>query len=62
MPDKRDIHQAKSHRNSKSGNKQQTSRSSRNTSAAPTTGTPFSDQQTPGIAPDLSGKRNKSRR
>jgi len=58
MPDKRDMHKAKSHRNSKSA-KQQTRRNE--SSAASSVATTTAESGEPAVT-DVPGKKNKSRR
>lgn len=58
MPDKRDMHQAKSHRNSKS-TKQQSRRRPESGSTATMTPTDGSSES---MASEVPGKKNKSRR
>jgi hypothetical protein len=60
MPDKRDMHKAKSHRNSKS-TKHQAPTAPAPAPAAPATVTTM-DEPIEALAPDLRGKKNKSRR
>ncbi len=66
MPDKRDMHKAKSHRNSKSAKQQQhaaTQRAASGAQAATSTTTMAAPTEpTEMLAPDLQGKKNKSRR
>jgi hypothetical protein len=64
MPDKRDMHKAKSHRNSKSA-KQQHASSGHSAAPSPSIGTATmtpNTEQSESLAPDLRGKKNKSRR
>jgi len=67
MPDKRDMHKAKSHRNSKSTKQQQHAGPARSAAPGPVaaattaTMTPMAEPDE-ALAPDLRGKKNKSRR
>ncbi len=62
MPDKRDMHKAKSHRNSKSA-KQQQNAAQRSSAAGVGTTTMAAESESPEVmSPGLSGKKNKSRR
>jgi hypothetical protein len=61
MPDKRDMHKAKSHRNSKSARPQPAPERRADPSAATTTMTEFVEP-TEIVTPELRGKKNKSRR
>jgi hypothetical protein len=58
MPDKRDIHKAKSHRNSKNKNQQQAARPQ----AAPAAATVTAVAEPTEAASAPTGKKNKSRR
>lgn len=64
MPDKRDMHQAKSHRNSRT-KQQGTSPADRGAQRPPTAGTPvatFTAAEVDEQVPAPTGKKNKSRR
>jgi hypothetical protein len=62
MPDKRDMHKAKSHRNSKTARQQPTAgRRSEQSPTAASTMTEFVEP-TEALAPEMRGKKNKSRR
>jgi hypothetical protein len=66
MPDKRDMHKAKSHRNSKSTKQQAAPARSAPPSQSPMATATDLDTSMPEmadqLAPDLRGKKNKSRR
>jgi hypothetical protein len=67
MPDKRDMHKAKSHRNSKSAKQHQPAGPPRAASGQVATDTmssqpAMSGEPTETLAPEFSGKKNKSRR
>jgi hypothetical protein len=62
MPDKRDMHKAKSHRNSKSS--RQNPAPERRADARPASTSTMTEfvEPTEELSPDLRGKKNKSRR
>jgi hypothetical protein len=66
MPDKRDMHKAKSHRNSKSAKQQAAPPRDAQPSQSPMATAIDVDGSMPAmtdqLAPDLRGKKNKSRR
>jgi hypothetical protein len=62
MPDKRDMHKAKSHRNSKSTRQQHAPERRSEASQAPAATVTSIAEPTETLAPDLRGKKNKSRR
>jgi len=66
MPDKRDMHKAKSHRNSKSAKQQAAPARSAPPSLSPMATATDIDTSMPAttdqLAPELRGKKNKSRR
>jgi hypothetical protein len=67
MPDKRDMHKAKSHRNSKSTKQQQHPATTRAAAPGPVAPAPTATinrmaEPEEALTPDLRGKKNKSRR
>jgi hypothetical protein len=62
MPDKRDMHKAKSHRNSKSSRQQPAPERRADPSPATTTTMTEFVEPTETLTPEMRGKKNKSRR
>jgi hypothetical protein len=61
MPDKRDMHKAKSHRNSKSSSHQPAKPHGQPSAGAPTTMTSIAES-VGAVTPETTGKKNKSKR